>query len=788
MNIKHNNSREYYLDCIIDNLLGFSDKILTEKDFIMLGGTTGVGKTSLVLLLEKLLNINVLVIEASHLSEEHLIDIPFIKKENQAFKIQNSKPFLLSEIDSLNNSPYSKEEYLNIIENDNELSYYFDKYKDLIPTIQQNYQTILFIDEFYRMPNIRISNLLRTILNGYIGTQKIPENIFLIFASNFDFNDEGIHSIPFNHQFSFINIENPKNIEFLTYFTSKHKIEENSFNLIQKLIELDLLGFKDEHINISPRRFEEICLYVNINIQEPKYIYNYLKLSFTNYKTQSISNKWNSVLSLIEDFFNTKFNILNWREIFKNHLYTNEKLFDKRKYSLALTGTHGISKTSFIRQICKEENLNLIEIDTSTLNSDDVIGLPLSKESNGKLETFFSEPPLYNRIMSQYKKVEDNRNYTNILFLDEITRTEENVFNSIRRMLLNKEINESYKLPSDILIVSALNPNGIGTNTLTPHLIDVIDFLPTTLSKVELLEYLKSKIEHKEFENKYNFNVVDLGFDLLDLIFSKLKTSDIENNMSEFYLEIEQENIYISPREIDSIISTFLIKTTKLFNNKVLDFSNKEEINNLYEDIATNFYLSFFKVFHFILIKNRISNKNDIEDFICKLLENKSKDILKQIEFSKTKNILSFYKLIFKLDKKFKELKNPDCKLIINQYLQTIEHDSILIQEITDILNETILLEETYSIETLKDINYLYTFFCSLDYSSFNNNITDRISEVFRITWKTISNNMVYKVENQKLLLDILNKDLLNTTFNEWFKDNLNELTDEPLFIIKESN
>jgi len=789
MKLQNPHSREFYIDCIIDNLLGINNKSLSEKDYIMLGGNTGVGKTSLILFLEELLNIKVLLIEASHLSEEHLIDIPFIKKEKNDYIVKNSTPFLLSQLKYNSNiKPFSEINYINNINRNLELKKYYNLYKEEIKTIQQNYTSILFIDEFYRMPNIRISNLLRTILNGYIGTHKIPQNTYMIFASNFDFNDEGLHNIPFNHQFTFLNIEKSNNEDYKNYLFNKHSFENKTKELINGLLDLNILGYKNEEISISPRKFEEISIYINQNINNKDIIYNYLKLSFQNYKTLKISDKWIEVYNFLIDFYATKtFKTFSWKDILYNQITTQEKLNNKRKYSFALTGTYGVSKTSFIRQICKQENYNLIEIDVSTLNSDDVIGLPLSKENDNNLETFFSEPSLYKRILSQYKKINNGKNFTNILFLDEITRTDDSVFNAIRRMLLNKEINETYKLPEDILIISALNPNGIGTNSLTPHLIDVIDFIPVDLKKNDLISYLKEKEQSVNFNKKYNFDIIDISFGLLDLIFDKFKCIETEVHLKDFTLEIEQEHIYISPREIDSIISNFIIKTNKTLS-KIDFFSDlkDEEYTNIYYSIANNFYISFLKSFNFILNKYRIENSNEIIHFIQKLLENKSTSILENIKFIKSKNIISFKTLMNNNNNDYNILLEEDCSIIINQYISTLENDSILIQELTDFINETLINEKKYTKEDLNKINILYHFFNNLDYSNFNNQITNRISEVFKIMWKTITHNIVYEIENQELLLEILNSDLLNTTFKEWFLDETNNLTDNPLFLIKQ--
>ena len=104
---KYKNTRDHYIKTIIYNLLGISNNSLSEKDYIMLGGLTGVGKTTLIEYISQLLNIELFSIEASHLSEEHIINIPFIKRKDEEYSIENSKPFLLSELEKIQKPLYS---------------------------------------------------------------------------------------------------------------------------------------------------------------------------------------------------------------------------------------------------------------------------------------------------------------------------------------------------------------------------------------------------------------------------------------------------------------------------------------------------------------------------------------------------------------------------------------------------------------------------------------------------------------------------------------------------------
>ena len=107
---------------------------------------------------------------------------------------------------------------------------------------------------------------------------------------------------------------------------------------------------------------------------------------------------------------------------------------------------------------------------------EDVVGLTTpNKDENGVLQTKFTAPPLWTKIMNQYDPsiTIPGSSYTHILFLDEITRASKRVMNSIRSLMLEKKVNANYAIPDDMMIVTALNPTDTGTEELSDHLADV---------------------------------------------------------------------------------------------------------------------------------------------------------------------------------------------------------------------------------------------------------------------------------------------------------------------------
>lgn len=230
---------------------------------IMLTGDPGVGKTSLIKFMSKLLGMSLIVIEVPHIIEEQIINIPFIifntdgsqKKgstqvkmadepdsDNNPYDIQLSDSNLSSEIRK--QRPIPDKEYLKWMYSDAETMHreFFEEFggnentiPDEIKEGRDNFQTILFLDEFYRKTSSRIRNMLRTILNGRIGVDKIPDGTYIVYASNL--NDEGLDNVPKNADFAIIDMAAPTLFEWTRYLESKHGIEDDTEDLTEPEVE-----------------------------------------------------------------------------------------------------------------------------------------------------------------------------------------------------------------------------------------------------------------------------------------------------------------------------------------------------------------------------------------------------------------------------------------------------------------------------------------------------------------------------------------------------------------------
>jgi len=487
---KSSDKLQKFTETVILHMLG------QEAGKLLLTGDPGTGKSRTVETVVSLLRMQCITIEAPHVSEEAIINIPYlvrrgndIENNTDTYKVTGENTFEVVNAESnlvtrlKRTRPIKDNEYNQFLKSHKVLLPLYEKYKNVIEKLP--YQNVLFIDEYYRTGSKRIQNLFRTILNGNIGDTPIPANTYIIFASNMNNDDGSLDPISLNQQFSKVNFDTPSKNDFMRYMADKFTnvdvntgledtsndssdlstdnsgILDNSgdiketkkentlkpevYNAFADALTDEDLGSKDMNteaeIRVSPRRWEEIIKYVNANLPvqnetEARNLLTFLKNNMTDYETQETSHLYDKYSKVIKNLIKETSGIdadklpvntrKEWRHTLDNELETKLELGDDRKYVPIISGAPGIGKTSIIDKIAKDRNLNLITIDASTLNSDDVIGLTTPDDNNGHITTKFSKPPLYNKIMAQYDSEREPVNgskYTNLLFIDEISRT-----------------------------------------------------------------------------------------------------------------------------------------------------------------------------------------------------------------------------------------------------------------------------------------------------------------------------------------------------------------------------
>jgi MoxR-like ATPase len=653
---------------------------------VLLSGEPGTGKTQRIGLLSKLLGIELITIEAPHIIEEHIINIPFfsfnsvtektehgstsVKGDGYSIELADSnlytqlnKAHTISD-DELLKSIYSSTNALVI-----ELFEHFGGNEKTIPnlfkTIRSNYNVILFLDEYFRQESKRIKNILRGILNNEIGNHEIPKTAFVVYATNL--NDSGVSTdVPLNTQFAEHEMAAPTKDEWFSWLVfkfekDKHiRLKKPIVNKFYHLLSDEDISYDDieSDVRVSPRRWEQVLLYINAalpckNQQEAKNLLSNIKLSFKNYDTgehaELAKDVLDAVAELIEETSDIKVDASDvnegsdWRETLRHQIQIKEKLGKNRTYVPVIAGQPGVAKTAEAARIAKEENLLLVKIDVSRLNAEDVVGIPLpSEKTDGQgFETKFSKPSLYTYISNKIHSLEkahfedlkhdfpddykekikefQDKKAKYLIFFDELNRNTPKVFNSIRKVLLEKNFgpdpeskNKLLKLPEESIMMAAMNPHDTATEQLSKHVRDVLDVIDAKASWKKTLAYMESqKIEGVDKK------LHDFSLKLIKIFSDNFTSKDEEvpKDQRPFYLYGDQSDaLWISPREYDMFYKSLTLELEDEINKlSKIDFGELDdnEIDKLDEELRNEIFKDFKHNLSFIFVKHGIGKSDE---------------------------------------------------------------------------------------------------------------------------------------------------------------------------------
>lgn len=423
---------------------------------ILLAGDPGIGKTSFVALLGKLLGLKTIVIEVPHITEEHLINIPFIvfnptnnssqqmqskiptgEEKGQDYRVVLAQSSLFTQMTAAQRM--SDEQYIEHIKKApaavqriyQMLGGTIDTIPPIIAKVRQQHSSILFLDEFYRQTSMRIRNILRGILNGNIGLHRIPKSVYIIYASNM--RDQGLDQIPSNHQFTVVEQKPPSRDDWFDWLVDNYenhndvKLNDAILAKFKKALEDQDISFSDaeSEVRTSPRRWEQVILYVNSSIPvrdgaEGRSLITNVRNSFLHYKTGKHSTLADKVVKAVKELIKETSgheykqgedanDATEWRKTLQHYVEQQMRSGGARKHIPVVSGPPGIGKTTMAAAVAAEHDLRLIDIDLGEIYADDAIGLPIPGSRQGdNINVRFSMPKLYHQIMNKIRDADES--------------------------------------------------------------------------------------------------------------------------------------------------------------------------------------------------------------------------------------------------------------------------------------------------------------------------------------------------------------------------------------------
>lgn len=600
----------------------------------LLGGDTGVGKTSFVKDLCGLLGLELVIIETPHIVEEHIIDIPFIvvkpngQHEDKSMSIDTKDTKAQFDIKFAKSNLYTTllksvrvgdaQLLANVVKRPDlfliwqKLGGTEKKIPDEVQQLRSKFKTILFLDEYFRQTSSSIRNMLRSILNGRIGSNKLPDDVYVIFASNLV--DSGVGDILENEDFKMINFDTPNLDEWFAYLITKYKnnarvkLDDELVKRFYDLMKKNKGSLSTDDIaadvRISPRRWEQLILYINgaLPVKDQKdadLLLKNVQINFQNYvdgaKAEIAKDVMDSVKAMVKDRQDITANEANvddsdWRSTLKHQIETRIKVGPARKYIPVIGGLPGAGKTKHIKDLATDLNLVPVIVDVQNMSPEEVIGVPLAEDAKSdEINVTFSRPPLYDDIQNQMKEGEGHlearlkkfygdkegaakfaawkkADVKYMIFFDELNRTNPKVFNAIRKVLLEKEFNHEYKLPDDSVLVAAINPTGKGTQELTKHVRDVFDVIPVGVSWASFSKHLDT------INLGVSKEAAEIARNALNAFVEHFRSKGDKKSSVDphFYLSIGQVPLYISAREYTDMLVNVARGTERAYQREIM--------------------------------------------------------------------------------------------------------------------------------------------------------------------------------------------------------------------------
>lgn len=201
-----------------------------------------------------------------------------------------------------------------------------------------------------------------------------------------------------------------------------------------------------------------------------------------------------------------------------------KKVYDyiKNDFNVLIVGPAGTGKTSIVKKVCDDLNLNMKYIDASLADEFvDLVGIPAPDHENNVIK-FFKTHDLLD---------------AEVIVVDELNRGSRGFRNGILEASLEGAI-KGEKLPNLRCLVAMMNPNDEG------YQVDDLDV--ALVDRFDARLYFDPTIDMRYFTNKFNRDVAKVVKKWWDDYNSKVVDKSSKN-----------KKVYISPRRMDKVVTGF---------------------------------------------------------------------------------------------------------------------------------------------------------------------------------------------------------------------------------------
>lgn len=343
----------------------------------------------------------------------------------------------------------------------------------------------------------------------------------------------------------------------------------------------------------------------------------------------------------------------NVSNIDREKLIKFAKLHVKTKKSLFIQGAPGIGKTFIVKQLAKDLDMDIIDIDTSIIEAVDFSGLPAIKTDADGNE--------YTTLIATDLQPTDNGPHGNggIIFLDEINRSNPSIQNACLRLVQYGSIGK-YKLPDKWVVFMAGNREFDDPG--------FVDKLGMALANRGSQYNFVPKVEHfLEYGSKVGIHEHILSF---------IKSfPDMMHKLD----DSGEQKIFPSPRsqhEVSKLYKEYLDSGEKFSNDELIEYLSGgvgveaaaqfiQFVNEVQQQFKHDLDLIFTNYKEAFYIKN--PDIHQLHTFIT-AVSSKFEELIKE----KPSNKEVYYKNV--------------CDYIIERYINNAEQATLFLQSVTQII------------------------------------------------------------------------------------------------------